>query len=360
MKILQVDKETFRVFGDSLDIKDKLPINTYEIDFNPMAGFSLVTRKDFKVTEKIYGNVEEKINKVITGYQNYNRSLGIIFSGDKGIGKSLASRLLCQKMIALGLPVILVNNTEKSIINFLSSIDQECVFLFDEFEKNYCQTKQKVSDSDYLTQDDFLSFFDGTNSSVKHLFIITCNQIDNLSTYLINRPGRFHYHIRWAYPSTEDITEYLQDNLDKSYWGEISEVCNFNNRMPLNYDCLRSICFELNLGVPFKKAIETLNILKYQTLVKAKVTVELENGRVYTGNTIFDIFDETSEEIYLITEDRNIPTEEKRFYAYFVPNKLIFKDNKILLDTKSTNFEINIKVKSATLEFVNDTYSFTL
>jgi DNA replication protein DnaC len=122
MKILQVDKETFRIFGDSLDIKDKLPINTYVVDFNPMGGFSLVVRKDFKVTEKIYGNVEERINKVIRGYQNYNRSLGVIFSGNKGIGKSLASQLLCQKMLDLGYPVILVNNTNNGIIDFFVKV----------------------------------------------------------------------------------------------------------------------------------------------------------------------------------------------------------------------------------------------
>lgn len=363
MKILQVDKETFRILGDSLSIKDKLPTGTYEVEFSPMGGFSLVVRKDFKVTEKLYSNVEERINKVIKGYQNYNRSLGIIFSGDKGIGKSLASQLLCQKMIGLGLPVILVNNTEKSIINFLSSIDQECVFLFDEFEKNYHISKERVSDSDYLTQDDFLSFFDGTSYNIKHLFIVTCNEIEDLSPYLINRPGRFHYHIRWTYPSTKDITEYLQDNLDKSYWGEIDKVCTFSNRMPLNYDCLRSISFELSLGVPFEEAIETLNILKYQTEVLAKVTVETKGGAVYIGRTKFDMFDKGTEEVRLTNKSNGVSIEEKRGYCFFYPSNLIFKDNKILLDADTTVYDFNNskdEVKEATLKIVNDSYNFVL
>lgn len=358
MKILQVDKETFRVFGDSLDIKDKLPINTYEIDFSPMGGFSLVTRKNFKITEKLYGNVEERINKIIRGYQNYNRSIGVIFSGNKGIGKSLASQLLCQKMLDLGYPVILVNNTNNGIIDFLNSIDQECVFLFDEFEKIYCKDKDAVSDSKYLTQTDFLSFFDGTNN-IKHLFIITCNEIYRLSSYLINRPGRFHYHIRWSYPSIEDITKYLQDKLDTAYWNEINKVCNFSYKMPLNYDCLRSISFELNLGVPFEEALENLNIIKYKAIVKAQICIETEDNHTFIGyEDDLDIFSSSRKEIYV--ESISIIDERQASgYVCFYPSKFIFNGDKIFLDLNSTTFELKeFKIKKATVRVINDSYSF--
>lgn len=354
MKILQTDKETFRVFGESLDIKDKLPVGVYDINFSPMGGFYLTTHETLEVTEKLYGKVEQKIASIIRGYQNSERSLGVIFSGDKGIGKSLASRLLCQKMLALGYPVILVSNTNKGIIDFLTSIKQECVFLFDEFEKNYYKEKEEASDNGYLTQTDFLTFFDGTNDSIKRFFIVTCNEINELSSYLINRPGRFHYHIRWSYPSEEDITEYLQDKLNKAYWGEIEKVCKFNRRMALNYDCLRSIAFELNMGVSFEEAIENLNIIRYSTCVRAKATIEMDNGKVYEGYSNFDMFDDNQEDIY-------VHGDGDRGYVYFYPSKLIFNGDEILLDTETTTTDFCGKVKKGTLIITkSDGYSFVL
>ena len=38
-----------------------------------------------------------------------------------------------------------------------------------------------------------LSLFDGLDNG-KKLFVITCNEVERLNAYLLNRPGRFHYH----------------------------------------------------------------------------------------------------------------------------------------------------------------------
>ena len=89
----------------------------------------------------------------------------------------------------------------------------------------------------------------------KKLFIITCNSLDKLNDFLVNRPGRFHYHFRFGYPSVEDVQGYLMDKLDAAYRGEISKVVLFSQKVALNYDCLRAIAFELNMGLPFEQAI---------------------------------------------------------------------------------------------------------
>ena len=47
------------------------------------------------ITEaKIYGVHTEKVFKVLNSFEKVNRSLGVILSGDKGIGKSLFAKLL--------------------------------------------------------------------------------------------------------------------------------------------------------------------------------------------------------------------------------------------------------------------------
>ena len=357
MKVLQTDKETFKIFGNSLDIKDKLPTKIYDVNFNPMGGFFLTTHKDFECNEKLYGGVEDRINNIVKSYKSYNRALGVIFSGDKGIGKSLASRLLCQKMMTLGYPVIIVNNTDNGIIEFLGSIEQECVFFFDEFEKTYRIGKTSASDNSYVTQNDFLTFFDGTNN-IKHVFIITCNKLDELSPYMINRPGRFHYHIRWTYPSKDDITEYLHDKLDKSYWGEIEKICRFSQRKPLNYDCLQSISFELNLGISFEDAIKVLNIVNFDNMADIKLTVELDNGSLCVGYDRINMTTDDREETYVRGLKNNDRGGDSGYVHYF-PSKLIYEEDKILLDLESTTHSLSGNIVKAVITPLHNIYSFT-
>lgn len=95
----------------------------------------------------------------------------------------------------------------------------------------------------------------------KKLFVITCNELRNLSDFLVNRPGRFHYHFRFDYPDADDITEYMQDKLPKEKYDEITKVISFSKKVPLNYDCLRAIAFEINHSGDFENAIKDLNIV---------------------------------------------------------------------------------------------------
>lgn len=284
MKILEVDSVNYRIFGDELKIDDKLPAGVYNVCFSKMQGFWLHKHENLTVNEKLYGNHEEKIDKLMRAYDAFDRSMGVIFSGDKGIGKSIAARMLCEKSVAKGLPVILVDENIPGIANFIDSIQQECVVLFDEFEKNF---RKIQNDGDEIgnEQDALLSLFDGTSSTVKRMYLITCNDLWQLSDFLVNRPGRFHYHIRWKYPNHEEVKEYLADKVDPTYWGEIQNVLAFASRVKLNYDCLRAIAFELNLGQTFQEAIEDLNIKDVEG-TRYNLVIELVDGSKYKARDI--------------------------------------------------------------------------
>lgn len=67
--------------------------------------------------------------------------------------------------------------------------------------------------------------------------------IISLNSYIVNRPGRFHYHFRFNYPEPEDIREYLHDQLMPGYDAEIEKIVEFSRTVSLNYDCLRAIAF---------------------------------------------------------------------------------------------------------------------
>lgn len=179
--------------------------------------------------------------------------------------------MICEEAIRDGYPVILVDACYPGLARFLESIDQECVVLFDEFDKTFRSTK----DND--DQAALLSLFDGTTGG-KKLFIVTCNDLYSLNSYIVNRPGRFHYHFRFDYPSPEDIREYLGDKLQESYRGEIEKVVDFSRTVSLNYDCLRSIAFELNRGSDFASAVIDLNIMTTED-EEYSVYLFFENGR---------------------------------------------------------------------------------
>ena len=85
----------YRIYDDTLKTYDKLPAQPYVVRFAMHTGFYLERYSDIEITEsKIYGVHPEKVQKVLDSFGRYNRSLGVILSGDKGIGKSLFAKLL--------------------------------------------------------------------------------------------------------------------------------------------------------------------------------------------------------------------------------------------------------------------------
>lgn len=285
-----------KIYDDSLKTFDKLPAATYMVSYSQMEGCFLTGHPNISVTEKTYGVHGAKVVKVLKSFELSRRSLGVILSGDKGIGKSLFAKLLCETAIDKGIPVLIVDSCVPGVARFIESIDQECVVLFDEFDKIF-RSNRNVDD-----QAGLLSLFDGTAGG-KKLYVVTCNELYGLNDYIVNRPGRFHYHFRFEYPNSADIREYLYDKLNPEYYGEIDKVIAFSHKISLNYDCLRAIAFELNQGVDFKEAANDLNILNInyeeynitllldngQTLHQYRYRINLfDNDRTYNWATMYD------------------------------------------------------------------------
>ncbi len=266
--------DEYDVYSSVIRTYDQVPTGTYKICFDPARGFFLKDCEAPQVNERIYSNHQEKVNKICSRFAQSTRNLGVILSGDKGLGKSIAAKLICIQMLQNDVPVIIVNEYIPGIADFLQRITQRVCVLFDEYDKTF--DFNGMSDVDPNVE--MLTLFDGVDAGNK-LFIITCNNIYNLNEFLVNRPGRFHFHINFNYPNDEEIREYMTANVDPQYADQIEEVIKFSHRVNLNYDCLRAIATELNTGDTFKDAIADLNILNIEQS-SYELTVQLQDDTV--------------------------------------------------------------------------------
>lgn len=323
MKIIETGT-TYKVCGEDLVVLDNLPAQTYKVGCGQFTGFFLEKQHDLEIKEdKIYGVHEEKANKVLNRFDKSRKNLGVILSGDKGIGKSLFARLLAQKAIQNGIPVILVDDFIPGIDDFLNDIKNEVLVLFDEFDKTFAKSKDKDP------QSKMLSLFDGTSSG-KKLFVVTCNNYRDLNEYLINRPGRFHFHFRFEYPTADEVKDYLRDKLDEKYYSEISKVASFSRKIKLNYDCLSAIALELNEGETFEDAIKDLNIVN-TTERENRYNIKLftEEGVIFTADDVtLDLFSGENNSLWVDDVAGNSIC-------------LKFKGNSVVFDNKTNIFNVS-------------------
>lgn len=264
----------FQVYGENVETYKDLPVGSYDVDFSKMIGFFLTARNDLTVTEtRIYGSNAARVTKVLKSYGLATRNFGVLLSGQKGIGKSLFVRMLAQQAIHDGLPVIVVTEAIPGIADFLSSIEQNCVVVFDEFEKTFAKV------DNWNPQDDMLTLFDGIDGGHK-LFVVTCNDLSKINTYMLNRPGRFHYHFTLGAPSQDEVREYLTDAVDPQYASAINDIVNLAGTIDMPYDYLRAIAFELNQGYPLKEVMSDLNITRTDKL-HFDLKVYFRDGTIY-------------------------------------------------------------------------------
>ena len=283
MKVIKTNN-TLHLYRDDVETYDRIPVGTYTICFAKNVGFYLMTRNDMVVEEKVYGCHPEKARKVLASFKDFNRSLGVIMSGAKGIGKSVSAKLIAAEALSDGLPVIVCDQYVPGIASFIESIDQEVMILFDEFDKVFAKT------SDENPQASMLSLFDGTAVG-KKLYVVTCNYLNGLNDYLVNRPGRFHYHFRFDYPDADGIREYLRDKVTEEGQRQIEDVVSFSKKVDLNYDCLRSIAFEINHGATFAEAVKDLNIVNLDE-ERYTLVLRMTNGVTFQASSVcIDLFD---------------------------------------------------------------------
>ena len=228
-----------------------LPKGIYEVKLS-MTGFYLSKiAESFTFDYKLYGLNQKFIDYVLKTYENITGNLGVLLDGIKGTGKTVTAKELCNR---LQLPVILVqsmgNDTNSKLIKYLSTaIDFDCIFFFDEYEK------------EFKNSSDVLSFMDGTyNSIYRKVFLLTTNEL-NVDPNLLGRPSRIRYKKSFNNLSEEVTREILNDILeDKTAIEKVIELTHSMNIITI--DLIKAIATEINIhGIEYLPDIkETFNI----------------------------------------------------------------------------------------------------
>ena len=238
-----------------------LPKGIYEVKLS-MAGFYLSKiAESFTFDYKLYGLNQKFIDYVLKTYENTTGNLGILLDGIKGTGKTVVAKELCNR---LQLPVILVqsmgSDTNDKLIKYLSTaIDFDCIFFFDEYEKEFKDSS------------DVLSFMDGTyNSIYRKVFLLTTNEL-NVDPNLLGRPSRIRYKKSFGNLSEEVTREILNDILeDKTAIEKIIELTHSMNIITI--DLIKAIATEINIhgaeALPDIKETFNIEFSKFSYLYK--------------------------------------------------------------------------------------------
>jgi archaellum biogenesis ATPase FlaH len=259
-------------------IIDNLPAKVFSVRFNPLAAqYYLEYRFDsFPMPSQMYNcNDIDNItmsNLFNSRYATESGNLGVLLSGLKGTGKSLLLKTTANQALSNGLPVLLVEQSfdSSSLVKFLSSITEDCVVLFDEFEKYFYDDSEAGSN-----QAELLSFFDGTSISHK-LIVITVNDKDQLSEFFINRPSRIRYVVDYVSLSQEFVAEYVSQKLvDKSAISAVLE--EFESIEEINFDLLNVCCDEVNKSYPLLPIKHIFRFLNIEVSKAVYVAYEVES-----------------------------------------------------------------------------------
>ena len=217
----------------------------YQTMQNPMTGEIFLHRiaDKFNFSFKLYGLDNKLISHVLNTYnkQENKHNLGVLLNGAKGTGKTVTAKYLANK---LGLPVIICDRPYGGLANFLASIDHDCVFFFDEFEKNF---RLQCGNDEDCAGEDLLSIMDGVYSGdLCHVFLLTTNEL-KVNDNLISRPSRIRYLKSFGEVIDHKVLdEYIDDNLIKKEYKQ--EIIDFIDSLTMvTIDIVKSIVDEVNL-----------------------------------------------------------------------------------------------------------------
>ena len=212
-------------------IHNTLPVGIYEVQKSMDGMFLNQIGEKFNFPYKIYDLQNDFINYIIKTFNNTNTNLGVLLSGVKGSGKTVIAKQLCNQ---LNLPVIIIRNSDDDILDFVSTLANDCIIFLDEYEKIFDE------DDGYI-----LSIMDGVYTNYRRLFLLTTNDL-SINENLLNRPSRIRYVKEFKNLDLNIIKEYIKDNLIQLEYTD--QVVDYLDTLEIStIDIVKTIIEDINI-----------------------------------------------------------------------------------------------------------------
>lgn len=128
-----------------------------------------------------------------------------------------------------------MGDNNDGLISYLSSFNFDCIFFFDEFEKQFNEGDCSI-----------LQIMDGVyNSEFRKVFLLTTNEL-NINPNLLSRPSRIRYVREFGNLDKSVVEEYLNDNL-KDNTGRDDLLSYIDTLTISTIDILKAIVEEVNI-----------------------------------------------------------------------------------------------------------------
>ena len=295
----------------------------------------------FLLPEKLYGDIINRTKHIIMAYEKSVNNMGVLLEGLSGSGKTLQAKHLCNVLSQHYPVIILSEGTIKHLQYICGYFNQPVVFLCDEFEKQF----ENKEAQEYL-----LTLLDGTLIS-HNLFILTANDHKKINPYLLNRPARIRYWLKYRNLPEDTVMEILEDRLqDKSKKEEILHL--LKQVKNLSYDNLISFVEECNWfkNISPRNLINNLNIQRAdintfkQSFFKLydKQGNEIKNQYIDFNYNVFDLINDFYSYIHInILDTKNIIIACVGISPKII-NK-IYRNNVVTFNLHDDNLKDNIR-----------------
>jgi len=224
------------------------------------SGYALVPYAPrFDIVGKDYGDITKHREIIWNSYMDSKTSTGAMFIGRPGSGKTRIAEQLANIAIDNNHAVVSITEIkfDLDLIKFIDGL-YNTVVLFDEFGKNV-----------NISQQQHMLTMLSNNTRNKKLFLITENNKNAISSFILSRPGRIRYCIDYDRVKSNVIEEYCADyNVTGEFYDKLLDL--HSRAVKFSFDHLQTLISE-HIRYPELELKELLEILNLGDLTKPKV-----------------------------------------------------------------------------------------